>query len=91
MPECSASPAHAAQVAQAEKAMQAKKAMPAPAADRFVGEGECQQLTSLSRTTRWRMERKGTFPKRVKIAPNRIAWRLSEILLWAAEQPPVAA
>ena len=52
--------------------------------DRFIRERECRQLTGLSRTTRWRLERKGRFPKRRKISPNGVAWLLSEILSWQA-------
>ncbi len=54
--------------------------------DRFVGEVECQRLTSLSRVTRWRLERAGQFPRRHQIAPNRIGWLLSEIKLWQRER-----
>ncbi len=50
--------------------------------DRFIGEAECHEVTSLSRVTRWRMERKGTFPRRRQISPNRIGWLESEIQAW---------
>lgn len=50
--------------------------------DRFIGEAECHEVTSLSRVTRWRMERKGTFPRRRQISPNRIGWLASEIQAW---------
>ncbi len=51
-------------------------------ADRFIRERECRELTGLSRTTRWRLERRGNFPKRRKISPNGVAWLLSEISSW---------
>jgi prophage regulatory protein len=50
--------------------------------DRFIGEDECEQITDLSRTTRWRLERCNKFPTRRQIAPNRVGWRLSEVLSW---------
>ena len=50
--------------------------------DRFIGETEIKAITSLSRTTRWRLERAGNFPKKRKISPNRIAWLESEVLAW---------
>ncbi len=50
----------------------------------FLGEAEVKEITSLSRTTRWRMERAGTFPRRRQISENRIAWVRSEILEWIA-------
>ena len=50
--------------------------------DRFIGEPECLEITSLARVTRWRMERAGTFPRRRQISPNRIAWLESEVRAW---------
>ena len=54
------------------------------AEDRFIGELECERISGLSRTTRWRLERKGRFPKRRQISDNRIAWLLSELEAWRA-------
>ena len=65
--------------------------------DRFLGEAEVERITSLSRTTRWRLERRGLFPKRRSISANRVAWLQSEIRLWllskadGTDQEPVAA
>ncbi len=50
--------------------------------DRFIREPECLKMTGLSRITRWRLERKGTFPKRRQISPNCIAWLESELHEW---------
>lgn len=50
--------------------------------DRFLGEAEVEQTTDLSRTTLWRQEREGRFPKRRHISANRIAWLRSEIIEW---------
>ena len=58
--------------------------------DRFIGEIECQFLTSLSRVTRWRLERAGQFPQRHRISPNRIGWLLSEVLAWQRERAAAA-
>jgi predicted DNA-binding transcriptional regulator AlpA len=38
----------------------------------------------IGRTTAWRMERQGLFPKSVQISPGRRAWRESDILAWQA-------
>ena len=35
-----------------------------------------------SDTQLWRLEKKGLFPQRVKIGPNRIAWVESEVIEW---------
>jgi prophage regulatory protein len=59
--------------------------------DRFIGEDECLQLTNLSRTTRWRLERNGKFPKRRQISTNRCAWSLSEVQGWMQAKMDQAA
>ncbi len=50
--------------------------------DRFVGEKECHQITSLSRITRWRLIKQGLFPPKIRLSPNRTAWRLSAVQEW---------
>lgn len=54
--------------------------------DRLIGTAEVCRITSLSRTTIWRLERAGNFARRRKIAPNRVGWILSEVLLWMTER-----
>ena len=58
--------------------------------DRFVREPEVKQITGLSRVTRWRMERRGEFPRRRRISTNAIAWLESEISAWMAERAEAA-
>jgi prophage regulatory protein len=56
--------------------------------DRFIGEAECARLSGLSRSTRWRAERKGMFPqRRVLTEGGRVGWLLSEVLAWSASRP----
>ncbi len=50
--------------------------------DRFIREPECAQITGLSRVTRWRLERRGDFPKRRQISPNAMGWLESELMSW---------
>lgn len=50
--------------------------------DRFLREKQCRDITGLSRTTRWRLERAGLFPKRYRISPNAIAWLESQVMEW---------
>ena len=50
--------------------------------DRIIREPECKWISGTSRTTRWRLERKGQFPKRRRISPNGVGWLLSEIRSW---------
>ncbi len=49
----------------------------------FINEADCRKITTLSRVTRYRMRREGTFPEPVAISPGRKAYRVSEIDAWA--------
>ncbi len=57
--------------------------------DRFLREREVARMTGLSRTTRWRLERRGEFPRRRQISRNAVAWLESEIREWQAEKAAV--
>ncbi len=61
-----------------------------PEDDRFLREAEVARITGLSRTTRWRMERRGEFPRRRSISRNAVAWLASEIRAWMVERAEVA-
>ena len=58
--------------------------------DRFIREDEVRRITGLSRTTRWRLEREGYFPKRRRITPNAIAWLETEITEWMQSREIIA-
>jgi len=38
--------------------------------------------TSLSRTTLWRLTRRGAFPAPIQISPNRVAWLERSVDAW---------
>lgn len=50
--------------------------------DRIIREGECRVISGLSRSTRWRLERTGSFPKRRQISENAVGWLESEVRAW---------
>lgn len=50
--------------------------------DRFLGWSRVRDLTGLSRTTAWRLQKTGQFPVPIRISPSRVAWRESELLAW---------
>lgn len=50
--------------------------------DRILREKMVIQLTGLSRSTIWREERKGNFPKRRQLSSRAVGWLESEILTW---------
>ena len=51
-------------------------------ADKILRAREVQEMTGLSRTTIWRLERKGEFPARVSLCPGSVGWRSSEVESW---------
>ena len=50
----------------------------------FLFPREVEAYLRVSETTIWRQERLGKFPRRVHLAPKRIAWRTPEIVAFAA-------
>ena len=54
--------------------------------NQFIREPECLKITGLSRTTRWRLEKKGDFPKRCKISQNIIGWLASDLDRWISSR-----
>ncbi|EPO2772435.1 helix-turn-helix transcriptional regulator [Salmonella enterica subsp. enterica] len=57
--------------------------------DRRIRENECFEITSLSRSTRWKMEQEGRFPPRCHFGRNSCAWLLSDVLWWVRNPPTV--
>lgn len=54
--------------------------------ERIIRAKEVQEITGLSRTTLWRMENNGTFPRRVSLGVGSVGWRLSEVKRWITER-----
>jgi len=56
--------------------------------DRIVREAERKQLTGISRTTAWNLEKRGDFPKRRKLYPqgSAVCWLLSDLQVWIASR-----
>ena len=51
---------------------------------RLIRLRELRGLIHVSTSTIFRWERGGNFPSRIKIGPNTVAWRLSDIEEWIA-------
>jgi len=51
-----------------------------------LGEEKAAHRTGLSRSTRWRLERTGLFPRKRRISPNCCGWIESEIEAWIADR-----
>ena len=58
---------------------------------RFLTMKEVSALTTYTPQHIYRLERAGAgkFPRRVRIGPNRVGWRLAEVLEWMASRPVV--
>ncbi len=52
--------------------------------DKFIRFGSLAEMVGLSRTTIYRLEQQGQFPRRVKLGSNSVAWRMSEVVNWMA-------
>ena len=55
---------------------------PAPVTGGLIRWPEVQSLTGLSRSTVDRLERAGSFPRRVILSSNAVGWRKTEVLAW---------
>lgn len=53
-----------------------------PASPRLVRKSEVRSLSGLSNSTLDRLELAGSFPKRVRLGPNSVAWVLAEVIAW---------
>ncbi len=53
-----------------------------PPPDKIIRSKEVQELTGLSRTTIWRLEREGKFPARVPLTASNVGWRLTDVQEW---------
>ena len=61
----------------------------AKSVDRIVREVERRLITGRSRVSWWRDEREGRAPRRVKIGPNAVGWRLSDLIAWVQSRERV--
>jgi prophage regulatory protein len=57
---------------------------PYPGPDAVLGLSEIKRLTGKSTMTIWRWERKGRFPRRIRLGENSVGWLRSEFEAWLA-------
>jgi prophage regulatory protein len=62
----------------------------APAGD-YLPWTVVKRRTSLSRTTAWRLQKRGDFPAPYAISPGRVGYREDEVEAWRASRGPSAA
>jgi prophage regulatory protein len=51
---------------------------------------EVRDLTGFSRSTIWRFEKAGQFPKRIALGRNSVGWKAEEVAGWLDSRPRVA-
>ncbi|NYZ11184.1 AlpA family phage regulatory protein [Azospirillum sp. RWY-5-1] len=56
--------------------------------ERIIREEEMVARSGLSRSTRWRLEKAGKFPRRVQIGARAHGWRETEFLAWTQSRAP---
>lgn len=56
--------------------------------DRLLAWPAVRDITGLSRTTAWRMQKTGDFPLPVVVSPGRVCWWESELAAWKIARAP---
>lgn len=59
----------------------------ATVAEKLLRVGDVMAATGLGRTTIWRLERRGDFPRRRVVVGQRVAWLESELTDWLKTRP----
>ena len=57
-------------------------ALPQLEADELLSAHALLAIVPIAKTTIWRLERRGQFPRRISISPRRVVWRRSEVEAW---------
>ena len=53
---------------------------------KILRNSQVMETTGLSRTTIWRLERGGEFPKRVQLSTNSVGWLENEVYEWLEQR-----
>jgi prophage regulatory protein len=49
-------------------------------------EPRVKKESGLSKSTRWRMEKEGKFPKKIQLSSRAVGWRAEEIIQWCEDR-----
>jgi len=63
---------------------------PAPDSAVFLRIGAVTRLTSLGRSTIYRLMAEAKFPAPVRLSNRAVGWRRADLERWSAERPPVS-
>lgn len=56
--------------------------------DRLLRRRQVEEITGLSRSSIYRLMRKGEFPSPVRVGPSAVRWKASDISAWLESRPP---
>ena len=57
---------------------------------RLLSSDEVTEMTTLSRTTLWRMSKAGAFPKSVRLSPGRVGYLADAVTGWITSKREAA-
>ncbi len=63
-------------------------AQPPAHEDRILPWLRVRDIAGISRTTAWRLQNTGDFPRPVMLSPGRVGWRESDVRAWRASRVP---
>lgn len=66
----------------------ASVAQPPAPEDRILPWLRVRDIAGISRTTAWRLQNTGDFPRPVMLSPGRVGWRESDVRAWRASRVP---
>ncbi len=66
----------------------ASVAQPPDLEDRILPWLRVRDIAGISRTTAWRLQNTGDFPRPVMLSPGRVGWRESDVRAWRASRVP---
>ena len=55
--------------------------------ERLLRRREVERLTSMSRSSIYRLMQEGEFPRPVRVGPSAVRWKLSDISAWIESRP----
>jgi predicted DNA-binding transcriptional regulator AlpA len=59
--------------------------------ERLLPWRQVREMTGLSRTTAWRLQKRGDFPAPLVISPGRVGWRERDLEAWTESRGPRGA
>ncbi len=55
--------------------------------ERLLRRRQVEEITGLARSSIYRLMGQGAFPRPVRVGPNAVRWRKSDVIAWMASRP----